>query len=436
MRVRLGFRAGGPGASSSLLAARCPACSRWLQQGAEDSRDCCEPALSAPRDTPRKKVSLTQAAKLVSNAPTQCGCRGRPALGHDDEQQTRKLTQVLAQVRRDLKETSLPSVTEASTVTFFVLPVLQALGWNGPVSIVQEYQVPGGIVVDIALCSGGKPLVFVEAKRVGTQLSDKDAAQVLAQGSAAGVRWCLLTNGREYRLYDQDLSVPLEDKLVFAADLTQDDEQEVVSRLSILARDNVEKGIIAEKAPVYYYADRLAAWLRDRDSRLITALRGAFPPEVTKAYDDEPLSEALRPVRVTGPAPPPGPGPESPPALPRELADYLNRVGAPAEVAALVGQLHGQLMALPGTTLAVRKVYAAYKVGGRNFCEIEAQKEKVKIFIDGPVSGLQDPQGLARDVSAIGHWGTGNYEVSLTPGAELEPVVQLVRQGHELRQPK
>jgi predicted transport protein len=42
---------------------------------------------------------------------------------------------------------------------------------------------------------------------------------------------------------------------------------------------------------------------------------------------------------------------------------------------------------------------------------------------------LNDPKGIARDVSKIGHWGTGNYEVILKDSDNIGYVISLIRQA-------
>ena len=45
----------------------------------------------------------------------------------------------------------------------------------------------------------------------------------------------------------------------------------------------------------------------------------------------------------------------------------------------------------------------------KNFCEVVGQRKKLNVFIDGAIN---DPEGIAEDVSNIGHWGTGNLRVA------------------------
>jgi predicted transport protein len=52
-------------------------------------------------------------------------------------------------------------------------------------------------------------------------------------------------------------------------------------------------------------------------------------------------------------------------------------------------------------------------------------------YIDLPFADVHDPKGLCRDVSTIGHWATGDTEVTLKSMTELPYVLGLVRQAYE-----
>lgn len=73
-----------------------------------------------------------------------------------------------------------------------------------------------------------------------------------------------------------------------------------------------------------------------------------------------------------------------------------------------------------------RKLYIAYKVG-RSFVEMKLQKSDIKIWVG---EGIDDPKGMIRDVSNIGHHGIGNSEITLKSFDELDYVVGLIEQSY------
>lgn len=79
---------------------------------------------------------------------------------------------------------------------------------------------------------------------------------------------------------------------------------------------------------------------------------------------------------------------------------------------------------------APMKLYVVYKTS-RNFCEVQIQKNQLKVFLDIPAKELHDPQKKARDVSEIGHWGTGDTQIILNSLDDVEYVTSLIRQSYE-----
>ena len=108
-------------------------------------------------------------------------------------------------------------VGEQDTKALLIDPVLAALGWDlGDLDdLRREYRSkPQDNPVDYALLAFGRPLLFIEAKALGTDLSPRRcASQVLAYASIVGVAWCLLTDGDEYRLYNSHAPVDVDEKL-------------------------------------------------------------------------------------------------------------------------------------------------------------------------------------------------------------------------------
>jgi predicted transport protein len=77
------------------------------------------------------------------------------------------------------------------------------------------------------------------------------------------------------------------------------------------------------------------------------------------------------------------------------------------------------------------KIYIGYK-HGKNFCEVEVQANALKIWLDIMPQELDDPHSLGRDVTGIGHYGTGNVEIRLTSMDDLDKVMALVEQAYRL----
>jgi len=74
-----------------------------------------------------------------------------------------------------------------------------------------------------------------------------------------------------------------------------------------------------------------------------------------------------------------------------------------------------------------QKHYVAFKKDGNIAC-LEMQKKKMKIYIGAKVGTLDDARGLVKDVSNVGHYGTGDYEIQVTNDNDIEYIMSLIKQ--------
>lgn len=80
-----------------------------------------------------------------------------------------------------------------------------------------------------------------------------------------------------------------------------------------------------------------------------------------------------------------------------------------------------------GIEVLPQKYYIAFKKGS-NISDIEIQKKSLKIFINAKIGTLDDPKGLVKDVSNIGHRGNGDYQIQIENDKDLEYIMSLIKQ--------
>ena len=76
------------------------------------------------------------------------------------------------------------------------------------------------------------------------------------------------------------------------------------------------------------------------------------------------------------------------------------------------------------------KLYIAYKAE-TNFVSVEPMAKSLKLRLYMPFADIDDSRGLCRKISASGHWGSGEIEVSLATLDDLPYVMGLIRQSFE-----
>src|SRR6185437_2622235 len=77
-----------------------------------------------------------------------------------------------------------------------------------------------------------------------------------------------------------------------------------------------------------------------------------------------------------------------------------------------------------------KKKYIAF-IHKTNFVDIVTQKSSLKLFINVKKGKLNDPRNLARDITKIGHWGNGDYEILIRNIENLGYIMSLIRQSYE-----
>lgn len=76
----------------------------------------------------------------------------------------------------------------------------------------------------------------------------------------------------------------------------------------------------------------------------------------------------------------------------------------------------------------VNKQYIAYKTT-RNFVGIVLRKSRLLLVLNIGVEEIKDHKGLCRDISKVGHWATGDVEVSFSSLDQIDDVMFLVQQA-------
>ena len=212
----------------------------------------------------------------------------RPEVAEPFEERLRKyVDEALRSIKRR------PNMSEADTKSIIVEPLLELLGWNvrDIDDVEREFSVPGGKYgerVDIALKVRGKPALFIEAKAVRVDLEDKMAQQVINYAVMGNVEWCMLTNGRELRLYNAFWRVKgIEERLFMRLKL--EDYVKNVDRLMLLSKESLKTGRLMEEGMQVYVSKLTSLWLRENEEKIVEEVL-KMDPSVPK----EKIKEAIR----------------------------------------------------------------------------------------------------------------------------------------------
>jgi len=124
-------------------------------------------------------------------------------------------------------------------------------------------------------------------------------------------------------------------------------------------------------------------------------------------------------------------------AISREVKTYTEEAHlkvAEPRIVELYSRFKELVLAIsPEISVKPMKKYIAFRLK-TNITDVVVLKSSLKIFINLPKGKLEDPKKLARDISEVGHWGNGDYQIPISTVDELEYIISLVRQSYKLNE--
>ena len=101
------------------------------------------------------------------------------------------------------------------------------------------------------------------------------------------------------------------------------------------------------------------------------------------------------------------------------------------QIRAVFDVLDARIRALdPNVSQEVLKLYIAYKAE-TNFVDIVPQAKRLRLSLNMPFAELDDPRGLAKNVTGIGRWGNGDVELGVSTLDGVSYALGLIRQSLE-----
>ena len=361
------------------------------------------------------------------------------------------LVRCIESLRLKLEKHRKSDLKEYPTRTIFVDPMLDALGWDirDPDEVELEYPTIDGKSVDYAPKINRKPVLFIEAKGLNDPLTDvKSITQVVGYAANAGVEWCVLTNGVTYKVYRSTEKAAAPDKLLFEISLDPKDTegmsiQQVADQFARFSRDAMAKGVLDEIGEQIFITGKVRKAL----DRLFIEPTNTFIRLVRSTIGDD----SIKPIQVknalkrlwgqTSAVEAPGTcqGDEGSshavksPVRGEEYNEDHHVAGKPKEVVELFRIIDKFCRELdPGK---VDRKYRAKSINyshlKKNFCSVHICKSGLRIWLKLKHSDLESPPDYVRDVSNIGHWGTGDVEIGVDALDKLQYAKALIHRSFE-----
>jgi predicted type IV restriction endonuclease len=152
-----------------------------------------------------------------------------------------RIKEELVEILRENEHDGVPE-NESNTCDHIILPLLREMGYLRR-DIRSRAADAAGKYPDYTILPDTPHTWFLEAKGWKERLDSRDADQAINYAHRQGKRWVVLTNGRNWRLYDDHIqSVSNVERLVAEASI--DNEEEFLDLLETLNKESIVSGAI------------------------------------------------------------------------------------------------------------------------------------------------------------------------------------------------
>jgi predicted transport protein len=111
--------------------------------------------------------------------------------------------------------------------------------------------------------------------------------------------------------------------------------------------------------------------------------------------------------------------------------DHLNQPKITDTIKEVYNNLKNRILDLGGDVNVVpKKSYIGYK-RKTNFFDVLIQQKDLWCWINLKKGELDDPKGICRDISTIGHYGNGDYDLRINENTDLDYVMFLIKQSYK-----
>lgn len=131
---------------------------------------------------------------------------------------SQRISDGVQKYRKILEEAKKKNLNEADTCYIINDMLGEILGYDKFFEVTSEHRVRGQYV-DYAVKLNNQVKYFIEAKSIGTALSDQHLVQVINYAANAGVTWAILTNAVVWQIYFIEFKKPIDKQLLFEVDI-------------------------------------------------------------------------------------------------------------------------------------------------------------------------------------------------------------------------
>ncbi|MDA3052253.1 type I restriction endonuclease [Campylobacter sp. JMF_01 NE2] len=183
--------------------------------------------------------------------------------------------------------------TEEATKTAFIMPFIQALGYNvfNPLEVIPEFTADIGIKqgekVDYAIFKDEKLILLIECKKIGAELNLNNESQLLRYFHVSNAKFAILTNGESYKFYsDIEQENKMDTTPFLSFNITKIKENQILE-LRKFCKENFDFDKILDTATTLKYSNSIREAIKTElsepsDEFLAVFIKRAYNGRITK----------------------------------------------------------------------------------------------------------------------------------------------------------
>ena len=164
------------------------------------------------------------------------------------EKVSKEQRKIIRDTRKMMNEAMKMDVNEAETRRRVELIFKDIMGYDVLKHLSREHAIHGvgetehvDFAIQIESGPNPRPIVMIELKRIGIDLSKKHLKQVTSYAIDAGCEWLLLTNGREWKVYHIEFGQPPKVEILDSWNLLEDEIDKLVEKFEIISYKSVKR---------------------------------------------------------------------------------------------------------------------------------------------------------------------------------------------------
>lgn len=190
-------------------------------------------------------------------------------------------------IERIKKFRSLYEQNEMAVRDQIVNPILKNLGWNpeNPEEVQPNVSIEEG-APDYSLFKNGRKILFIEAKKLGVDIEQREVIRQLAKYSfSEGTKYGVLTNGSVWMLIRSfEEGTTLTERIVWKTDLENEELPAIIRKITTISKTNIEHiEVLVKKIQIL---DEIWQSFLDEPEEMIKGLIPMVKSIITQGYPD------------------------------------------------------------------------------------------------------------------------------------------------------